>query len=717
MSHSLVHRLVLRDGADGFMAKLTPEERAELPFNWRAWGRPEQFAPPGSWRFFLAQAGRGFGKSRLGAEWVREKVRQLPGSHGALVAPTPGEAREVMISGPSGILACSPERERPLYEPSKRLLTWPLVPGGGQPTTAGIYSAFNFEQMRGPQYAWAWCFVAGTMVATEFGDVPIEALRPGDTVLTRVGPRKILGVSKRLDSVGTVRFKNGASLTGTAQHPVLTQHGWTMLGDLNPLHQVFAGARPSMGTSSAISRGRPSTSTGGCGNFTTAQSRLDSRFTIEAGSATTTECRTLRCFRAATTSPGTLMSAGPLAPSALSADGGWSSDVSQPSPSARPARHAKRKVGGRGHPVPAYFAGWSSPAGPGTFAVNVASTWEPAGQAEVFDLAVEDAREFFANGIVVHNCDELGKWKYPTEAFDQLNFGLRLGVHPQACITTTPRPIAIIRKLLRDKRCQVTRGSTYDNVANLADDYLADMRDKYEGSRMGRQELEGELLDDVPGALWKRGPMIDAHRLAEPPYARATGTGALLSDKLGRPIPDMDEIVVGVDPSVADHETEEAEDERGLDLCGIVVVGRKGAGLKATYYVLEDATVFGSPDVWSDRVAVAYERWRANRVVAEVNNGGALVEAIIRQKSNRVKYRAVHASRGKRTRAEPVSVLYEQGRVHHVGVFEELEDQMCQFTANSSKSPDALDALVWAISDLSESSGSGDRLSRLVSSG
>ena len=465
MSLSLIQRLVLRDGAEAFFALLSPEEREQLPHNWRAWGRPEQMAPAGDWRFWLAQAGRGWGKTRAGAEWVREMARSQPGSHGALVAPTPGEARDVMITGLSGLLSCSPEKERPFYEPSKRLLTWPLV--SGQPSTAGIYSAFNFEQLRGPQYHWAWL-------------------------------------------------------------------------------------------------------------------------------------------------------------------------------------------------------------------------------------------------------DELGKWKYPTEAFDQLNFGLRLGDHPRACITTTPRPIAVIRKLLKDKRCVVTRGRTFDNADNLAEDYLADMRDKYEGSRLGRQELEGELLEDVPGALWRRGPMIDAHRLSEPPLCRGTGTGALLKDKLGRPIPDMDEIVIGVDPSVADNEGEDDEDERGTDLCGIVAVGRKGVGIKARYFILEDATVFGSPDVWSAEVVRCYERWDANRVVAETNNGGALVEAVIRQKSNRIKYRGVHASRGKRTRAEPVSVLYEQGRVHHVGTFDELEDQMCQFTQNSAKSPDRMDALVWAVTDLSENSGMSDRLSRLV---
>lgn len=467
VSLSLLQRIVLRDGAAEFFARLSPEEQADLPFNWRAWGRPEQFAPDGAWRFWMAQAGRGFGKTRLGAEWVREKVRALPGTHGALVAPTPGQAREVMITGPSGILACSPEKERPHYEPTKRLLTWPLVPGTGQPTTAGIYSAFNFEELRGPQYHWGWL-------------------------------------------------------------------------------------------------------------------------------------------------------------------------------------------------------------------------------------------------------DELGKWKYPTEAFDQMNFGLRLGNHPQACITTTPRNIAVIRKLLKDKRCVVTRGSTFDNANNLAEDYLADMQDKYGGSRLGRQELEGELLDDVPGALWKRGPMIDKYRVKDPPYCRTTGTGVILADKLGRPVPDLDEIVVGVDPSVADNADVENEDGQGTDQCGICVAGRKGSGINARYYVLEDATIFGSPDAWADVVVRCYERWKANRVVAEVNNGGALVEAVIRQKSQRLKYEGVHASRGKRTRAEPVSVLYEQGRVHHVGSFEELEDQMCTFTPSSSKSPDRLDALVWAITDLSESSGAGDRLKRLV---
>lgn len=264
--------------------------------------------------------------------------------------------------------------------------------------------------------------------------------------------------------------------------------------------------------------------------------------------------------------------------------------------------------------------------------------------------------------------DELAAWKYP-EAWDMLMFGLRLGDDPRAVATTTPKPVRAIRELLKAPTTYAARGATYDNRENLAPAFLEQIVAKYEGTRLGRQELSGELLDDVPGALWTR-VMVDA---------AFTGRA-----------PDMRRIVVAIDPAVTSGEDS--------DDTGIVIVG-KGADNRA--YVLADRTCRLSPDGWAKRAVAAYEEFGADRIVAETNNGGDLVERVVRTVSPHVSYQKVHASRGKRVRAEPVAALYEQGKVSHVGGFADLEDQMCSFVPEGTDgSPDRVDALVWALTDL-----------------
>lgn len=461
--YSRVQEAIHSFGMEGFLSRMSQETLGLLAYQWELWARPNQLPPAGLWRFWLIQAGRGAGKTRSGAEFCRDQARRYPGSHGALIAETPAQARDVMVLGESGILACCPEKERPIYKKTERLLVWPLVTG--QPSTAHLYSAHNFEELRGPQHHWAWA-------------------------------------------------------------------------------------------------------------------------------------------------------------------------------------------------------------------------------------------------------DELGKWRYATDAFDQLNLGLRLGEHPRCVITTTPRPISVLRKLRKDPRCVITTGSTYDNAVNLATDFLDDVRARYEGTRLGRQELAGELLEDTPGALWKRVTMIDAHRRASYPVC-LDANGKPRLTRGGVAMPDLDVIVVGVDPSVADVDDEERE-EGQTDLCGITVAGRKGHGTSARYYLLEDASIYGSPDTWAKAVVAAYRRWDADLVVAEENNGGKLVEMAIKQ-IGAVKYKGVHASRGKQTRAEPISLLYEQGRAHHVGHWDALEDEMCMFVPGiTKKSPDRMDAMVWAMTELSEIDSAKERSRMLV---
>ena len=269
-------------------------------------------------------------------------------------------------------------------------------------------------------------------------------------------------------------------------------------------------------------------------------------------------------------------------------------------------------------------------------------------------------------------CDELASWRYP-DAWDQLLFGLRLGADPRAVVTTTPKPVKLVRDLIADPNTIVTRGATRDNAPNLAKAFLDQIVRKYEGTRIGRQELEGELLDEIPGALWNR-KNIDANRI-QPREVRW--------DLITR-------IVVAIDPAVTSGED---SDETGIV---VVALARSGHLL-----VLDDQTCRESPLGWARRAVEAFQRWRADRIVAEVNNGGDLVESNIRMVAPAVPYRQVRASRGKSVRAEPVAALYEQGRVHHAGSFPLLEDQLCTYVPDSGlASPDRMDALVWGITEL-----------------
>jgi phage terminase large subunit-like protein len=265
--------------------------------------------------------------------------------------------------------------------------------------------------------------------------------------------------------------------------------------------------------------------------------------------------------------------------------------------------------------------------------------------------------------------DELAAWRY-VDAWDQAKFGLRLGQTPQAVITTTPRPTRIVREIMADPATVITNGSTYDNRANLAPSFFSAVLKRYEGTRLGRQEIAGEVLDDNPGALFKRSDIDKARLLVAPELIR---------------------IVVAIDPAVTSTE--------GSDDTGIVAAGIDNHGHG---YILHDLTLHGSPETWAKVAVDAYRQLKADRIVAEVNNGGEMIESVIRAVDRNVPVRMVRATRGKDIRAEPVAALYEQGRIHHVGQLAKLEDQMCEWDAadKSAKSPDRMDALVWAITDL-----------------
>jgi phage terminase large subunit-like protein len=283
-------------------------------------------------------------------------------------------------------------------------------------------------------------------------------------------------------------------------------------------------------------------------------------------------------------------------------------------------------------------------------------------------------------------CDELAKWRYGEATFDMLQFALRLGSRPRQLITTTPRPLPVIKRLIAGPRTRVTRAPTRANQDFLSPAFLETVVDRYAGTRLGRQELDGELIEDRPDALWSR-VMVEGCRVDAAPA--------------------LSRIMVGIDPP--------GSSRQGADACGIVAVGRADSGM---YFVLEDASQAGlTPQAWATKAVALYRRLNANSLVAEVNMGGEMVRSVLRQVDGSVPLKEVHATRGKYLRAEPVAALYEQGKVKHVGCFPLLEDEMCDFGINglsSGASPDRLDAMVWAISAmLSDRYWDGPRITQL----
>jgi phage terminase large subunit-like protein len=271
--------------------------------------------------------------------------------------------------------------------------------------------------------------------------------------------------------------------------------------------------------------------------------------------------------------------------------------------------------------------------------------------------------------------DEVGAWRYQLEAWTQAMLGLRLGPDPRWCATTTPKPTALIRELVADPTVRVTHGTSYDNRDNLAAAFFATIIRRYEGTRTGEQELMGRLLTDVVGALWHYDSFQRRSR----------------SD-------DYTRVVVAIDPATSANE--------GSDETGIIVAGKRPDG---TYDVIADRSCKASPDGWARRAIAAFDEFAADRIVAEVNNGGDMVEDTLRTRRREIPYTKVHASRGKAIRAEPVAALYEQKRVWHVedrdevraSPFDLLEEQLTSWTPESGTSPDRLDAAVWALTELS----------------
>jgi phage terminase large subunit-like protein len=322
-------------------------------------------------------------------------------------------------------------------------------------------------------------------------------------------------------------------------------------------------------------------------------------------------------------------------------------------------------------------AGLQRIAPPGDYPVlrNNRLQWPNGAQAQLFSAERPDRLRGPQHAIGW--ADELAAWKYTEETWSNFEFGLRIGRSPRAMITTTPRPIKLVRQLLSDPQCRVRRTSSYANRAHLPERYFSRIIARHEGTRLGRQEIYAEILDDVPGALWTRD-VLERDRL-----------------RYDTKLPDLTRVVVAIDPAMTSGED--------ADETGIIVAGKDFAGHA---YVLSDRSGHYQPTEWAKEALAQFHHADrpADRIVAEINAGGEMVENTLRMIDPAVPFTAVHASRGKVIRAEPISALYEQGKVHHVGFFGALEDQMTSFTVDYDRSvdgsPDRVDALVWAITEL-----------------
>ena len=300
-------------------------------------------------------------------------------------------------------------------------------------------------------------------------------------------------------------------------------------------------------------------------------------------------------------------------------------------------------------------------------------TWDNGAIAQTFSSYEPD--QLRGSQFDTAWADEMASWEYPEETWDNLMFALRLGEKPQVCVTTTPRPLQLLINLRDAKTTVLTKGTSYDNRENLNQQFFDSILSKYKNTRLGMQEIYAEILEESDNAMWKR-EWLDEGRLQEAPQ-------------------ELERVVVAIDPAVTSKKTS--------DETGIIVAGKDSEG---KFYVLNDSSARYTPSAWSEKAIMLYNQYECDKIIAEVNNGGQLVEHTLRTQSENVPYKSVHASRGKRTRAEPIASLYEQNKVHHVGNFERLENQLCNWEANSGDpSPDRLDALVWALTELS---GSGN---------
>lgn len=681
--------LLPEDERNEALSKFSDSDLAAIKYDWAWWAGPKQMPPPGQWTVWLLLAGRGYGKTRTGAEHIRWQVEHGGKRSIALVAPTAADVRKVIVEGPSGLLSICPPGNRPLYEPSKTRLVWP------NGAVAHLYSADEPDRLRGPEHDYAWCVAAGVPVVTRRGQIPIEQVQVKDQVWTRLGWKPVkaakqTGVQRTVMDIDT----DCGTLRCTPDHRVWVEgQGWVQAVTIQPgaILQACLPMDPRLGLTTREFVGTTVTAPGGTeialaprspkpfGVVSTDQSRMDLKSTTEMGTRLTTPQRTLSWLV-----DGSIGRTTGLRTVARRAVG-----RKAPKQCGLSGSRSRTPVGGVRQPssvVPRMSTTVPLPTGRPT---RVRSVWKHSGYANVYDLEVEGAHEFYAGGVLVHNCDELAAWRYAERAFgiEGLQGGLRAGSDPRVVVTTTPRPTPIIKGLLKDSNCVVTRGTSYENLANLAATFISQVIKKFEGTRLGRQELLAEILDDILGALWTLS-LIDQMRIPLDPNPQAPPPFEL--DFFTR-------IVVAVDPPIKSaQEAAQIQEIEDVAEAGIIVAG---LGRDGHAYILEDASLQAPPLRWANVACQMYNHYRADCLVAEINQGGEMVEATIHTADPRVPVKTIQASRGKLVRAEPVSALAEQGKVHHVGAFPKLEDQMVTWVPGL-KSPDRMDAMVYAITEL-----------------
>jgi len=690
-------RALPADKVQEILTALGTDKADELKYTWPFWARPDQIEPEGRYKIWMPLAGRGWGKTRTGAETVREWAKQGL-KRIACVAPTKGDVRRVMVEGESGLLNVCWDKDkthrgvhmgRPIWSPTNNTITWE---NGAK---AEFFSAEDPERLRGPQFHAAWCFTKGHKVTmSDLTIKDVSEVDVNDYVLTSNGPNIVEKTMQRSMPVGCVTLSDGTSLEGTYDHPIFTQRGFVSLGELKEsdfcITMGFTGLSTHKGTTTPLvsepcigmlekstsvtypaltsitSTETSLTTTQATYSHSQGQNILNS--TMENSVDLNQESHLVQESSVVTTAGSKCLGSQNLGTE-------FRVKLAQTEEQMRSARPQK----------PASTVGQVSEVSKEPYAVSVVSTWLPTGVKTVYNLQVENTHEYFVNGILTHNCDETAAWRNVQEVWDMLQFTLRLGNNPKILMTTTPKPIKLIRRIVdlsreEPEKYVVTTGSSYDNSDNIDLEALK----AYEGTRLGRQELYAEILEESAGALWTM-KLLDEAQIHKEDVPLIDPELGYKEDNLN-----LSRIVVAIDPAITSNEE---SDMTGIMVAGIDVNGQA--------YVLEDATDRYKPAEWAQKAIDLLYRYKADRIVAERNQGGEMVRHTLQTEDASVPIRLVHASRGKYARAEPVSALYEQGRVKHLPGLDDVERQMTIWEPlGKMGSPDRLDALVWALTDL-----------------
>jgi len=654
------------------LSQLNPKQLEELQYNWNFWARHDQIPPEGDWNTFLALAGRGWGKTKASVEWVREQVKR---GHKriAYICATNSDVEKTFVKGESGILnACWANDKTykgahlgiPEWSPTKRTLFWP----NGAKVEA--FSAEEPERLRGPQFHAAacdeLCLVANTKVLTEKGLNNIQDITTMDRVWTRYGLRRVNHAWKTgRRKTWKIQTQDGHTLQGTAGHPVMTQEGWKSLSELRVGESILVLS----GVENVGIKPNTITSTGQgfyCTEKSTKPTTGESQKVIKSTTSTTTRLITGLKTWWHSLSENTTDNTNQRVSLSLT-----STKQKAQGSCGQTENLSNTTVQSVDHLLNLHAQGQGSVTL--TVVPSIITTKSEAEETDVYNIEVEEHHEYFASGILNHNC----AWTKDSETWDMLQFTLRLGRHPKVFIATTPKPTKLIRQIMADPKTLVVRGSTFDNEANLAPTFLEAVKRQYEGTRLGKQELYAEVLEEAEGALWNTDT-LDACQVDR------------------KDVPELNRIVVAIDPAITAN--------KESDMTGMVVAG---VDVNGTVYVLGDYTEKLSPQGWASKAIGLYHQYEADRIVAERNQGGDMVKRTLEVEDETVPIKLVHASRGKMARAEPISALYERGLVKHVrnpadgANLEELETQMRTWEPlGSIGSPDRLDALVWACTEL-----------------